>query len=142
MFYFSPQGTTGPFGFSKTTTIAHIFIFLKTPSRLRLRLLHTRDEDVSISIQENSHKLRHISTDEIPEEFRLQDFELDQLEPGEHELELVVTCASEEGFYGLRDIFVEFFNNLPQSHSPVTKDDGNIVTTVEQGGADAKPGGI
>jgi hypothetical protein len=149
MFYFSPQGpqdAPGLFVSSRngTTTIAHIFIFLKTPSRLQLRLLHCRSEgdDISVSIQENSHELRHISTDDIPEKFELQDFELHQFEPGRHELELIVICRSEEGIYGLRDIFIEFINNPPQSHSSVAKDGSNMVTMEEHRGVDAEPGGI
>jgi hypothetical protein len=113
-FYFSPQDVIGSFvstGRNGTRTIAHIFIFLKTPSRLLLHLLHGGDKGVSVSIQENSHELRHIFTDENSEGFQLQDFELDEFEPGRHELELVVTCPGEEGFYGLRDIFIKFINN-------------------------------
>ena len=140
MFYFSPQDV-GPYLISRNATIAHIFIFLKTPSRLRLRLLHVWYGDVSVSIHENSHELLHMSTNETSEGLRLQYFELGQFESGRHELELVVTCPSEGGMYALRDIFIEFFNNPPQSPS-AAKDGGNIVTMVEHRDADAEPGGI
>jgi hypothetical protein len=137
-FYFSPQWLFSEYVFSFQATIAHIFISLITPSRLRLRLLHRRFNETTVSIQEDSNELHHISADEIPEELRLQDFELEQFEPGRHELELVVTPSGEYGHYRLRDILVEFFNN-PPPHSSVDK---NVATMVEHGGADAEPVGI
>jgi hypothetical protein len=148
MFYFSPQGPQDAFGRfvssrNGTTTIAHICIFLKTPSRLQLRLLHSgsQGDDISVSIQENSHELHHIFTGEIPEKLQLQDFELDEFEPGRHELELVV-CASGKGTYGLRDIFIEFVDNPPRSPSSVAKDGSNMISMEGHAGADAEPSGI
>jgi len=108
-FYFSPQGLINPFVFSRSQTIAHIFISLQTRTRLRLHLLHRQKHQASVSIQEKGRVLRLISTNELPDRLRLQDFELDQLDPGRYELELVVV----EGFYCLRDIFVEFSEDLP-----------------------------
>ncbi len=115
-FYFSPQWVFPTYVYSKSHTIAHIFIFLLTRTRLRLHLLHHREDQVSVSIQEKDNEVRFISADEISEELRLQDFELDWFEPGRHELQLVVRESSEEGLYCLRDILVEFFGHL-SSHS-------------------------
>jgi hypothetical protein len=141
-FYLSPQDVkfgSGRFVISWEATIAHIFISLITPSRLRLRLLHGRLCDISVSIQEDSNELRRIPTNEIPEGLRLQDFELDQFEPGRHELELVVMKG--DGSYCLRDILMEFFND-PPSHSSVDKDGDNPTAREYRGVADAEPGGI
>ncbi len=115
-FYFSPQWVISSCVYSQSYTIAHIFIFLLTRTRLRLCLLHCQTIQVSVSIQEKDNQLRLISADEISEELRLQDFELNWFEPGRHELQLVVRESSEEGLYCLRDILVEFFDNL-SSHS-------------------------
>jgi hypothetical protein len=141
-FYFSPQAVL-PMGYVSSwhTTIAHIFISLKTLSRVRLSLLHFRRDVMSISIQEDRKELCRISTNEITEEPRLQDFELDQFEPGRHELELVPVQTGTFASYFLRDILVEFFND-PPLHSSVDKDGGNLATMVEHGGADAEPSGI
>ena len=88
--YFFPQSVVGQSVFSRKGTIAHIFIFLAT--RLRLCLPHSGSwgANIFVSVQENAKELRRISTNEIPEKLRLKDFELDQFEPGGHELELVV----------------------------------------------------
>ena len=115
-FYFSPQWISLGYVYSQSHTIAHIFIFLKTRTRLRLRLLHCGDNRVSVSIQEKDNQLRFISADEISEQLRLQDFDLNWFEPGRHELQLVVRGSEEWGTYHLRDILVEFFDNL-SSHS-------------------------
>jgi hypothetical protein len=113
MFYFSPEGTGLNCVGSSSGTIAHISIFLKTRTRLRLRLLHCRDGGVSVSIQEKDNTLHFISADEISEERRLQlqDFDLNSFEPGRHELQLVVRQDTDWGHYGLRDIRVEFFED-------------------------------
>ena len=109
-FYFSPQALGGRYVLSWRGIIAHIFVFLITPSRLRLHLLHSRRRtNTSVSIQENGKEIRRIPTNEIPEELQLKDFELDQFEPGRHELELVVVGSA----YRLRDIIIEFFNDPP-----------------------------
>ena len=110
-FYFSPQGVFSTYVYSHSHTIAHIFIFLQTRTRLRLRLLH-RANRVSVSIQEKDNQLRLISADEISEQLQLQDFELDWFEPGRHELQLVIRESEERGIYFLRDILVEFFENM------------------------------
>jgi hypothetical protein len=122
MFYFSPEGTSSNCVYSTSNTIAHISIFLKTQTRLRLRLLHRQNDRVSVSIQEKNEELHFISTDEISEELQLQDFNLNLFEPGRHELELVV--RQPEGtedmvIYFLRDILVEFFeDSLTHSSEP------------------------
>ena len=121
MFYFSPQFVVWSSCCATNATIAHIFIFITTPSRLRLGLVHHRSGfgDAYVSIQENSKELTRISANEIPEELRLKEFELDQpFKPGNHELELVVTNVNGYYYYGLWDILVEFFNDSP-SHSSV-----------------------
>ena len=104
-----------------------------------LRLLHRAQHGTSVSVQEENNELCRISTDEIPEELRLQDFELEQFKPGRHELDLVVTRNS--GVYLLRDVLIEFFDD-PPSHSSVDDDGGNLATVVEHGGPDAEPGVI
>ncbi len=109
-FYFSPQGVFSRHVYSDSHTIAHIFIFLQTRSRLRLRLLHRQENQVSVSIQEK--EVCFISTDEISEQLQFQDFELNWFEPGRHELQLVIRESEESGRYFLRDILVEFFENL------------------------------
>ncbi|KDR69085.1 hypothetical protein GALMADRAFT_145807 [Galerina marginata CBS 339.88] len=143
-FYFSPYGVDedgpGSSVCSKDGTIAHIFIFPKTPSRVRLRLLHRRVGAMSVSIQEDRTELRLISSNEIPEELKLQDFELDQFMPGRHELELVVTKTSIVGAYFLRDIFVEFLDN-PPSNSSGDEDDSISETTEEHKDAEAETSG-
>ncbi len=115
-FYFSPQRVFSTYIYSHSHTIAHIFIFLQTRTCLRLRLLHRRSNQVSVSIQNKDNEVRFISTDEISERLRLQDFGLNWFEPGRHELQLVVRESEERGLYFLRDILVEFFENL-SSHS-------------------------
>ena len=119
MFYFSPQGVVTEHVTGLGLAIAHIFIYLQTRSHIRMRLLHLRCDSVSVfvSIQERGNELRLISTNEIPEQLRLQDFELGWFEPGRHELQLVVT--TESGYYGIRDILVEF------SEDPLSKDRKN-----------------
>jgi hypothetical protein len=112
-FYFSPQRVGGLCVYSESHTISHIFIFLKTRARVRLRLLHCRFNQASVSIREEGKGLRFISAKEISEQLQLQDFELNSFEPGRHELELVVTRNS--GIYCLRDILVEFEDS--PSHS-------------------------
>jgi len=134
MFYFSPEFVFLSKCAASNATIAHIFIFITTPSRLRLGLVHERSEfkDTYVSIQENSKELGRISTNEIPAKLRLKEFELDQpFKPGNHELELIVT--SEDGYYCLWDIVIEFFND-PPSFSSVDKDGDNLATMVEHGG--------
>ena len=111
MFYFSPQEVDTKFVYSRSETIAHIFVFLETRTRIRLRLLHLRYLRASVSIQKNNQVLLSISTNVIPDQLRLQDFELDWFEPGKHELQLVVTQESKDDYYGLRDILVEFIEN-------------------------------
>jgi hypothetical protein len=122
-FYFSPQEVAlSSYVSSKSHTIAHIFIFLQTRTPLRLRLLHCRFHRVSLSIQKDN-EVRFISADEISEQPRLQDFELDWFEPGRHELQLVVRESEEGGRYDLRDILVEFFDNPSlSSHSSGSED--------------------
>ena len=123
-FYFSPQALGGRYVLSWRAIIAHIFVFLITPSRLRLHLLHSRRRTkISVSIQENGKELRHIPTNEIPDELQLQDFELDKFEPGRHELELVV----ERSAYLLRDIIIEFFDD-PPPHSTVDRTEYHDAT--------------
>ncbi|KDR65859.1 hypothetical protein GALMADRAFT_1217114 [Galerina marginata CBS 339.88] len=100
-------------------TIAHIFIFLETPSRIRLRLLHSGFQNTSVSIQENKTELHLVGSNEIPNQLQLQDFELDQFASGRHELELVVMG----GVYFLRDIFVEFFEHGGQDAEPSRTED-------------------
>jgi len=148
-FYFSPQGVSkgGQCVFSQEGTISHIFIFLTTPSRLRLHLLHRRYRVMSVSIRENNKELLRISSDEIPKELRLQDFELDRFGPGRHELELAVsvvktpTNLKDPGRYFLRDILIEFFNDS-SSLSRVGKHRSNLTTMVKHGSADAESGRI
>jgi hypothetical protein len=124
MFYFSPEGVHPRYVYSRSGTIAHISIFLKIRTCLRLRLLHCRNDRVSVSIQKKNEELYFISTDEISEQPRLQDFELNWFEPGRHELELVIhhdTGRHElelvihhdtgDDTYFLRDILVEFFED-------------------------------
>ena len=134
-FYFSPQyvRALGHCVASGSGTIAHIFIFLRSRTRLRLRLLHYCYESTSVSIREKSNMLQDlITTDEIPTELQLQDFELDQLEPGEHELELVVDSI--EGGYCLRDIFVEFFEDLvPDKDVGIEQNASDLPTGIEEG---------
>ena len=72
--------------------------------------------------------LRLISTNEISKKLRLQDFELDELEPGRHELELVVT----EGKYSLRDIFTEFFEDLPNKDVGIGENARDLPTGIEE----------
>ncbi len=115
-FYFSSQMVSSNYVYSHSHTIAHIFIFLQTRTCLRLHLLHRRENRVSVSIQEKDNEVRFISADEISEQLRLQDFELNWFEPGRHELQLVIRESEESGQYFLRDILVEFFENL-SSHS-------------------------
>jgi len=136
MFYFSPQYVILSECAASNATIAHIFIFITTPSRLRLGLVHHQSgyavPDISILIQESGKELSRISTDEIPKELQLKELELDQpFKPGNHELELIVT--SEDGYYCLWDIVIEFFND-PPSFSSVDKDGDNLATMVEHGG--------
>jgi hypothetical protein len=136
MFYFSPQFVVWSSCCATNATIAHIFIFITTPSRLRLGLVHHKsgyaDPDLSVLIQENNKELSRIPTDEIPEELQLKEFELDQpFKPGNHELELVVTNVNGYYYYGLWDILVEFFNDTP-SNSSVDEDGGNLGTMVQQ----------
>ena len=106
--------------------IAQIMIFIQNPTRLRLRLLHMRKGEASISIQKESKELRLIHPEEIAQnDLRWQDFELDrQFEPGRYELELIVNLKLSRRFtsrwfavslYGLRDIQIEFFDNPPSS---------------------------
>lgn len=135
MFYFSPQFIMLSECAASNATIARIFIFITTPSRLRLGLVHHQfgyaKPDISILIQENNKELSRISTDEIPEELQLKELELDQpFKPGNHELELVVTSENGYYIYGLWDILIEFFNS--PSYSSVDEDGGNLVTMVEQ----------
>jgi len=134
MFYFSPEFVFLSKCAASNATIAHIFIFITTPSRLQLGLVHERSEfkDTYVSIQENSKELGRIYTNEIPAKLRLKEFELDQpFKPGNHELELIVT--SEDGYYCLWDIVIKFFND-PPSFSSVDKDGDNLATMVEHGG--------
>ncbi len=109
MFYFSPQEVDAKFVYSRSGTIAHIFIFIKTRTRIRLHLLHLRYLRASVSIQKNNNEPRLISINEIPDQLRLQDFELDWFEPGYHELQLIITKETQDdSYYGLRDVLVEF----------------------------------
>ncbi|KDR71527.1 hypothetical protein GALMADRAFT_253848 [Galerina marginata CBS 339.88] len=148
-FYFCPETTdrTGAGVSSDISTIAHIYIFLKMPSRLRLRLLHRHDNDTSVAFQEKQEKgkkLHPFTSREIPEynpnQLRLQDFDSDQVfEPGRHELELVVT--SDDVFYFLRDILTEFLDDSP-SDSSLDDTGNNLATKVEQGDTDVGSSGI
>jgi hypothetical protein len=112
MFYFSPEGVASRYVYNTNGTIVHIFIVLKTRTRLQLRLLHCRYGPVSVSIQEKNEELHIISSDEIfSEHLQLQDFDLNSFEPGRHELELVVRQDTVDGIYSLRDVLVEFFED-------------------------------
>ena len=130
-FYFSPQRVFSAYVYSHSHTIAHIFIFLQTRTRLRLRLLHRQFNRVSVSIQEKDNEVRFISADEILEELRLQDFELDWFEPGRHELQLVVRQSEAWGKYHLRDILVEFFEHLSSHSSEDLKGDSEAALSKE-----------
>ena len=90
-------------------TIARIKIFIHTPSNIRLRLLHHRARQLSVSVQEGKKQLKLLSSDEIPEELTWQDFELGRFEEGRHELELVV----KDGRYSLRGIQIGFWTQQP-----------------------------
>src|SRR5262249_31835993 len=104
----------GQYVYNYKGTIAHIMIFIQTPTHLRLRLLHLRKGQVSVSIQEKGKELHCIQTEEIPQELGLGEFELGEFEAGRHELELVVeNDRGWSSWYGLRDITVEFFDNSP-----------------------------
>ena len=125
-FYFSPELVfhNDLVVASGSGTIAHIFIFLQSRIRLQLRLLHQgyHPFQVSVSLQDKNNKLHLISTN-VPEKLHLQDFEMGQLEPGRHELELVVM----KGVYLLRDILVEFFEDLPDRDVGTEKNASDVL---------------
>lgn len=116
-FYLSPQYIGRQYVYSRNSTIAHIMVFVKTATYLRLRLLHRRGGQAFITIRDiKQAKVLHlIPTDKIPEEPRLQDFELGRFEQGKYELELVVSKGEGGGDYGLRDILVDFLDSDPHS---------------------------
>jgi hypothetical protein len=128
-FYFSPQRIYEDRMVTSRATIAHIFVFLETPSNIRLSLLHWRWGDTSVSIQENDSEHRRISSNEIPEDVRQHDFDLNRFEPGNHELELVVMELELGGEYFLRDILIEFFDDP----SSTDNDSGNVATISSRG---------
>ena len=118
-FYLSPQGIDngGRYVYNWHRTIAHIMIFLQTPTRLRLHLLHSRNGDARLLIQEKGKELRLVHAAEISKhELTLQDYDLDQFEPGQHELELVVNPSNSVSWassvsYRLRDIVLAFVDS-------------------------------
>lgn len=61
-FYLSPYGVTndGVFGVNETR-IAHIMIFISTSTRLRLRLLHSREGNADVSICKDEVNLRRMA---------------------------------------------------------------------------------
>jgi len=75
--------------------------------------------------------LYHIPTNVIPEKLQLQEFKLNQLEPGRHKLELIVNMESLIGFYGLRDIFIEFFEALSSNDVEKDENESYIPTGIE-----------
>lgn len=118
-FYFSPDNvdTGGRYVFSRKGTIAHIMIFINTPVYIQLHLLHCQPSFAfavtSISIQEAGTELGHIQSNAVSENLRLQTFNSNQpLSRGRHDLELVI-----DGWYGLRDIMVNFVDNIPMSNN-------------------------
>ena len=117
-FYLSPRmiapGVSGgQYVSSRVGTIAHIMIFLQTPTHLRLLLLHSRYGDVELSIQEDGEELwvAYAAEYESMDELRLQGYKLGRFEPGRHELQLVVMSSFDptiRSWYALRDIALEF----------------------------------
>ncbi|KDR66038.1 hypothetical protein GALMADRAFT_148204 [Galerina marginata CBS 339.88] len=136
-----PDGVNTKSAHSFGGTIAHIFIFLETRSRVQLRLLHRQSCNKSVSIQENSIDLRVISTDEIPdsesEDFQLQNFDLGHFELGRHQLKLVVMGTN--GTYYLRDIFVEFNHDQRVPYYYLDNVAKNLAAIAVHGGADREP---
>ena len=116
--FFSPQGIVYDSIYCSTGTIAHIKIFIQTPTHVRLQLLHFRADQLSISIQEGDQQRKLLSSDEIPTKLTPQYFELGWFEEGRHELEMVVQpVSSDEPWYALRDIQIEFHTEQPQLES-------------------------
>lgn len=105
--YLSPWRLDGMAVYRASGPIAHIMIFIKQRSCIRLRLLHARpNASLSVSVQRNQERLLDIPPKQIPEQLAWSDFDLGEFEPGRLELDLVVQTSFFE--YRLRDIIAEF----------------------------------
>ena len=119
-YLFWQEVDSGWYVFRWKGTIAHIMIFLQAPTRLRLHLLHSQYEDnVELLIQEEGKQLWVLHKAEIYKlinKLGMQGYNLDQFEPGRHELHLVVVIPSDSAsWYNLWDIALEFVDSPSES---------------------------
>lgn len=82
-FFFCPQSVGSDYIARSSGTIARVFILLTSPSRPRLRLLHRRRHDASVSLQCGGKELLYILSSQISEEIKLQTLELGRFMPGD-----------------------------------------------------------